>query len=166
MDWFFDNFQIFALVGLALASWLKARMDAKQAAEEERNAKRDVADQDEMFDPAEMWREAERDTPPPTWIPVEPPPVPQPVVVGPDPAVEAALQRQAELDERMREIRTIKAAREAREAKPAAQARAAKPAPGTGGPKSYPLRKALGDRKSLRQAIITREVLGPPLGLR
>ena len=38
IDLIFENFQIFLVIGLALAAWLKNRANAKEEEEAERNA--------------------------------------------------------------------------------------------------------------------------------
>ena len=97
MDWIFDNFQILALVGLALASWLKTRADAKAAEREEQEARRELENPEEFFGPDEEWvrpRHEPAPSVPPPLVRAVPPPVP---VFE----TEAELKRQMEMQERL-----------------------------------------------------------------
>lgn len=163
MDWIFDNFQILALVGLALASWLKSRSDAKAAEREAREARKEFEEPEEFFGPAENWREViERPAP------VAPPPVfktsPPPVPATPGRA-EIELKRQAEIQERLRQIRETKAVTSGGAAATRARATDRKVA-ATAAIPSTSLRSALRQRGQIRRAVVLREILGPPLGLR
>jgi hypothetical protein len=162
MDWIFDNFQILALVGLALASWLKARSDAKAARREEEEARREMEEQGDVFGPEQEWSEPQQWTPPP---------MPPPLVAKPPTLPAAAqeaeeeLKHQLQLQERLRQLRETKAVttggaaatRVRATTKKAGQTETAAP---TG------LRGILRKRSEIRRAVILREVLGPPLGLR
>ena len=174
MDWIFDNFQILALVGLALASWLKHRSDTKAAEREEREAREEMSELPDWFENEEEWQapQPERQMPPPPPLfRTAPPPVPQVVVQG-----DAELQRQQDLQERLRQVRETressarqakqaKEARQARQAKQARQARSAevKTSAATAGKLRTLLR---GDRRAVRRAILLREILGPPVSQR
>jgi hypothetical protein len=162
MDWIFDNFQILALVGLALASWLKARSDAKAAKREEEEARREMEEQGDVFGPEQEWREPQQWTPPP---------MPPPLVAKPPPLPAAAqeadeeLKHQLQLQERLRQLRETKAVTSGGAA--ATRARATTKKTGqteTAVPAG--LRGVLRKRSEIRRAVILREVLGPPLGLR
>ena len=187
MDWFYDNFQIFALVGLALASWLKARMDAKQAEQEERRAKEEMAEGTGEFEMPEPWEEEEFDRPLPQETYQMPPPipaVPPPIPASPPPippaaaraaaaAEEAAreaeaalLRHQLEIQERMSRIRERKAVTSGGASATRARSNAR---PGFAPPaqvESSSYKKLLADTDSIRRAVVMREILGPPLGLR
>ena len=168
MDWIFEHFQILALVGLALASWLKARSDAKAAEREERRAREEMAEppEEEIFGDAEEWQEPQWPTPPPPLVRSVPPPYPAEAVIQPAAESEAVLKRQFEMQERLRQLRESKVATTGGAA--ATRARnlpaeaAGKPAAAAGSA----LKAALRDRNQTRRAILMREILGPPLGLR
>lgn len=168
MDWLFDHFQLVVLVGLALASWLKHRMDAKTAEREERG---EMPDAEDVFGPGEGWGP----TPAPP-LPSVPPPlvrqVPPPLVRDSTPQysreseAEVILKRQLDMQERIRQIKASKAttsggasATRARVAASQSHAKAAQP--GKSG-----LRGVLRNPKEIRRAIVMREILGPPVGLR
>ena len=165
MDWIFDNFQILAIVGLALASWLKSRADAKAAEREEREARRELEEPEDVFGPEQEWREPQQWTPPP----VPPPLVVTPRTPPPIPAAaleaEAELKRQMQLQERLRELRETKAVTTGG----AASTRTRTATQQTGyhaAAVPVGLRNVLHKRSEIRRAVILREVLGPPLGLR
>ncbi|MCU0776878.1 MAG: hypothetical protein MUF86_04345 [Akkermansiaceae bacterium] len=164
MDWIFDNFNILAIVGIALASWLKARSDAKAAEREARRASEEMGQPaEDVFGPGEPWNEPQQ------W---EMPPAPPPLVVKPRtpppiPAVaqEAELKRQMQLQERLRELRESKAVTSGGAA--ATRTRAATQQTGyTSVAVPVGLRSVVRNRSDIRRAVILREVLGPPLGLR
>ena len=164
MDWIFDNFQILAIVGLALASWLKSRADAKAAEREEREARRELEEPEEVFGPGEPWNEPQQWTPPPM-----PPPLVVKRTPPPMPAVEreaeVEMKRQMQLQERLRELRETKAVTSGGAA--ATRTRTATRQTGyTATSIPVGLRGVLRKRSEIRRAVILREVLGPPLGLR
>jgi hypothetical protein len=162
MDWIFDNFQILALVGLALASWLKARSDAKATEREEQEARRELEEPEEFFGRGENWEMPRRPEPAPS--------VPPPLVRKAPPPIPAfetdrELKRQMEIQERLREIRETKAVTTGGAAVTRARTKSAKATkPAIKGPVS--LRAALRNRGQVRRAVLLREILGPPLGLR
>jgi hypothetical protein len=166
MDWIFDNFQILAIVGIALASWLKARSDAKAAEREERRAREEMSLPDEeVFGPGEPWNEPQQWTPPPTPPPLvipkrTPPPVPAAVV-----EIDAELKRQMQLQDRLRQMRETRAVTTGGAA--VTRKRTAKQQSGYTAPMAISgLRGVLGKRSEIRRAVVLREILGPPLGLR
>lgn len=159
MDWISDHFQILALVGLALASWLKSRSDAKALEREEREARRELEEQpEEVFGPGEAWIKPISQPAPPPLVRAIPPPVP---VFE----TEAELKRQMEMQERLRQIRETKAVTSGGAAATRARTKDAK-APNTKTAVPASLRGALRNHGQVRSAIIMREILGPPLGLR
>ena len=180
MDWILDNFQIVALVGLALASWLKARMDAKAAEQEERRAREEMADSEEMFGPPESWEEADREMSPVPPIQGFPPPLPTQVSPPPLPNVaqaaeaalreQEALQRQIDIQERLKQIRESKAVTSGGAAATRARNEARQNRPTTAVAQtaaiSPSVKQSLKQRSSIRRAIILREILGPPVSLR
>lgn len=162
MDWISENFQILALVGIALASWLKARMDAKAAKREEMEQRED----DEQSDPApeNPWHEVFQMPKAP-----QPPPLferaPPHITVVPSFEAEAELKRQAELAERLRQARAEKAVTSGGAAVTRARS-IAKTASQPAKANNTSLRSMLYDRRMLRRAFVLREVLGPPLSMR
>ena len=161
MDWIFDNFQILAIVGLALASWLKSRADAKAAEREEQEARRELEEPEEIFGPDEAWgapyQEPAYPAPPPL-VRVVPPPVPAF-------EAEAELKRQMDMQERLRQLRETKAVTSGGAAVTRARTKDAKAAK-TATAVPVGLRGALRNHGQVRRAIVMREILGPPLGLR
>lgn len=159
MDWIFDNFQILALVGLALASWLKSRADAKAAEREEQEARRELEEPEEVFGPGEAWMRPQHQpapTVPPPLVRTAPPPLPAVETQG-------ELKRQMDMQEKLRQLREAKAATGAT----VSRART-KDAKSTKTERTVPvgLRAALRNHGQVRRAIVMREILGPPLGLR
>jgi hypothetical protein len=175
MDWIFDHFQIVILIGLAAASWLKRRADSKAERAAEEEARRELAETpvEEIFGDEEPWLAPSPSVPPPLQQAAVPPPLTHHVTVTPPPLepppafenhdFDVLLQRQQDMEERLKEIRQIK------KAKPAApNARLLAPAgsrPASGHKSLNCYRKALRNPREIRQAIVMREILGPPLGL-
>jgi type IV secretory pathway VirB10-like protein len=160
MDWIFDNFQIVAIIAIVLGSFVKQFFEAKA---EERRAREEMERNppDDVFGPDEEW-ETVPTAPPPLVKRATPPPLAQPPPLRRDiEAEEAVLKRQAEMQERLR------LAREAKEAK-AREAAAATKSTGVSAKsvRKAGLRGALADRAETRRAIVLREILGPPVGLR
>jgi hypothetical protein len=162
MDWIFDNFQILALVGIALATWLKKRADDKAAEREEQEARRELEEPQEVFGPDEAWgspyQEPAPSSLPPPLVRVAPPPMPAF-------ETEAELKRQMEMQERLRQLRETKAVTSGGAAVTRERTKDAKhPKISSAVPVS--LRGALRNHSQVRRAIVMREILGPPLGLR
>jgi hypothetical protein len=161
MNWLFDNFQFVLLVAIAFASWLKHRMDTRKAEDEERRAREEMTGGDE-----DLFEEGEWELPPAAPAPSVPPPlrqvVPPPLKVEFSGVDENQLQRQQDMQERLRQAKKVKAA--AREAAVGQTygARQIKPVLG----EKMSLRKSLRDPAQTRRGIILREILGPPVGLR
>lgn len=178
MDWLFDNFQIVALVGIAFASWLKHRFDAKMAEREERGGHNaPPRDQEEDFGPEETWNNP-YDTPPPYVPPPPLPPFPQYTQVPPplpneqalrhsrEGEAAAVLKRQQDLQERLRKIKETRS----NTTGGAAATRARLASSQTGAipvvSSASSIRTALKTPAELRRAIIMKEILGPPVSLR
>jgi len=168
MDWIFDHFQIVVVIALAVASWLKHRMDAKMAEQEEPQPRQEMPDQEDVFGPDEEWRIPQEQTMPavpPPLVQVSPPPMPMAQYEAEREAT-AALKHQADLQERLRQIRETKATTtggaSATRARVAATQSHAKPAAAA----KARIRTALRRPTEIRRAIVMREILGPPLGLR
>lgn len=164
MQWIFDHFQIVALVALAVGSMIKQilerRAEAKQAGPDPRD------DESPFGDEEPSWRPE----PPPLPRRVEPPPIPR--QIGPAPAARPAaamqeetgelLRRQLEMQERFNQLRKERTTAEPARATPAAKSQLSRDKPRS----RHTIRPMLSSRASLRQAVILREILGPPAGLR
>jgi len=175
MDWILEHYEIIALVVLGLASWVKRRMDVAGAEREKRQAKQDMSDGEDVFGPATGWPQAVPSVPPPLVRPSPPPLMnqsPSRTVADYDNA--AILKQQQDLQERLRQIRETKAttggtaratttggAAATRTRVSAAQSHAKSVTPAKSS-----LRASLRQRQEIRRAIVLREILGPPLGLR
>lgn len=157
MDWIRDHLQIVVIVLLALGSWIKSRMDAKAAEQQETY-------EPEPEPPPMMERRREPSVPPPLVIPSAPPRIP---MAEYEKAREAAetLKHQQDLEARLREIRETKA----NTSGGAAVTRARVASKRLGKPTAVvpvSLRSRLRDQSEVRRAIVMREILDPPLGLR
>ncbi len=161
MNWIFDNFQFVLIVALALASWLKHRAEAKAAEAEARRELEEGAGSDDGYDAEPDWTVPE--------MPQMPPPLARPAATPPplrvDPVeMDAVLQRQQELQERLKQIKAAKVGTVAKMAK-------ARPTGSAGPPNTMVsvgpgLRAALRNPDQTRRAVVLREILGPPVGLR
>jgi hypothetical protein len=167
MEWIFDNFQIVAIVALVLGSLVKQFLEAK--AEERRARERNEQEpaDEQVFGPDEDWEEARPTTaaPPPLVRPAPPPlyrPPPLQQFEEPPTETHEALKRQLDMQERLRQIREEKSARARQAAAPPA---AVKPRAEAASATST-LRAALARPGEARRAIVLREILGPPVGLR
>ncbi|MEI8036867.1 MAG: hypothetical protein WCJ14_00620 [Verrucomicrobiota bacterium] len=172
MKWLFEHFQIVVLIGFALVSLAKRRKDLAQAGEEERRAREEMAEDAEVLG---------TDRHPP---PALPPPVarhlPQLVVkkaAAPlaragqaAPVVAAAdariLKQQQELMARLQQIRDTKATTTGGAAATRSRVSAAQRHPKAAPVATSGLRASLHSRKDIRRAVVLREILGPPVGLR
>lgn len=160
MDWIQDNFQIVIIVLLALGSWLKARMDAKAAAQEEAVA------EEEDYRPEYEVEEAEWQPPaaiPPPLVRDTIPPALPAAVHEAARETAAVLKHQQELAARLRQIRESKVVTtggaNATRLRLAAQGvKPTMPAPLT-------FRDRLSDTRELRRALVMREILNSPRGL-
>jgi hypothetical protein len=195
VDWIFDNLQIVLAVAAAFAYWLTQRKQAEQEGDEERGTETEqfptrvdgeLADEERARRIRDEIRRkiAERaggmPLPPPAVLeppPLyrrepEPPPVrtrPQPMPVEPPVAArseedpwKSVWAQQQKLQEQMKALNDAR--RKAKEfVNPQTAAVAPGPVPLVRGAS---LREELGDRDRLRRAIILREVIGPPVGLR
>jgi hypothetical protein len=152
MNFLFENLQIVVIVAAILFSGLQKLWEMKRKREEEQPWE----PQEEDFRPIEDFQPA---------VPMEdlprrvvPPPLARYV-----PAPEPELERQKKMEERLKAVR---AAKSAGTAKPAASAKSKSKnvAPPLVSPSK--LRDRLRDPKEVRRAIVMREILGPPLGLK
>lgn len=180
MDWFFDNFQILALVGLAFASWLKHRNDSKKIeADEPGHAGPESADQElpDWFDYDESWQPESVVELSPAVETALPPPLPgsQPIFSTTSQHTEmtdAELARQQQLLSKLEDLERTReqTSRQAKKAREARQAKMARPARSMNQPARPAtvshIRTILADQSKTRTAVVLREVLGPPIGLR
>jgi hypothetical protein len=120
---------------------------------------------EEIFGPGEPWNEPQQWAPPPmppplVYKPQAPPPLPSAALEA-----EAELERQNQLQERLRALRESRAVTTGGAA--ATRTRTATQQTGyTASAIPTSLRGVLRKRSEIRRAVILREVLGPPLGLR
>lgn len=151
MDWIFDHFQIVVLIALAVGSVIRQIAEtAKTKRQERKLLERRREQQDTTWEPVPV--PPRYQAPPPL-----PPSIPQAPLLAEN--NDEVLRRQMEMQEKLREIRDGKA--KAREAAPSsAQARRMPGGAPTG------IRAALRNPASTRQAIVLREILGTPVGLR
>ena len=165
MNWIFDNFQIVVLVLLGVGSLVKSVLEAKakQAAEQEAEWN---ADSEVPLDEDTSYRKIQPAVPPFLTHPATPPPL---RMAGYDAEVAKetaiALKHQQDLAERLRQIRETKATTTGG----ALATRARIAAKGVAKPlKLTPLtlRGRLRDPAEVRQALVMREILDPPVGLR
>lgn len=161
MDWIQDNFQIVIIVVLALGSWLKARMEAKTAAQEE-----DVEDRDSgsEYEAQEGEWQPPAAVPPPLERHTIPPALPAAVQEAAREAA-AILKHQQELAARLRQIREAKVVTsggaDATRLRLAGKGAATDPMT----PAPLSLSDRLGNRRELRRALVMREILNRPRGL-
>jgi len=200
MDWIFDNLQILVFIGAGIAFWLNSMRQAKAEAENERNQPPvdldEVFGPDFDFNSPPPHGEAPRQTevflPPP--VSASPPPVPAqrtqtsqrerrefpqgtPTPQRPQSphhpaeAINAELERQQNLEQRLRALRQN---RESRSSGAAATQRSvvAKRAASRGGaPDAEPIaldgiRSRLRSPREARRAVVLREILDSPVGMR
>jgi uncharacterized membrane protein len=160
MDWIFDHFQIVLIVALAFASWVKSRQDAKQAEREAREAG-ELPDMGDIFGPGEPWQpEAEPMT---NQLPPIPSKSARNALPAQEPLPNRELDRQNALREQLRQIREAKTITTGNAAATRERANAKGKAPAV---VTASLRGMLRNRGELRKAVITREILGTPVGLR
>lgn len=175
MNWIFDHFQIVVLVVLALGSWAKRRMDANRAEQDERQARREIMGEDEMSGPDDGWPQAQAvpSMPSPkagqSASPPRPPPVPSSPLGG--------LYQTAALLERLSNpidpLEKQEPPREAAKATTTGGAAATRTRVSAAQRHVHAvphvkggLRASLHNRNDIRRAVLMREILGPPLGLR
>lgn len=161
MQWIFDHFQIVVIIAVIVGSLAKQFLEAKAA---ERRA-REEQDEGDIFDPGEDWQpeypQPEPSVPPPLERTVPPPlarsATPPPLVSD----TEALLKRQQDMQDRLKQIKEAKGYTQA----PKMTSPGAKRGKSNGATSST-LQDALRDRNQVRRAFVTREILGPPVGLR
>lgn len=164
MNWIFDHFQIVVLVALGVGSMLKSFLESKARKANEQEEEVEYRD---LYPPDESYREAPAPSvPPPLTRASVPPPLRE---RGYDEAVAnenaKVLKHQMELAEHLRKIHETRATTTGGAA--ATRARIA----GRATPTSIPqietsIRSRLRNPVELRHAIVMREILDPPVGLR
>lgn len=171
MDWILDNLQIVGALVVAAAYWLNQAREAKAAEKErQRRAAEGLPDEDdaeffeepEEIDP-ELREERPRRQAPPPLVRVEPPPLPGPRAMPTGLAGE--LQRQEDLVDRLRQVRKERNQSPASGAAATQKRVAAKRKPAADAV-PVDLRTRLRNRQEVRRAVVMREILGPPLGLK
>ena len=171
MDWIFNNLQIVVIVGLALASIIKARFEANR---NQRETAAPVGERTPGDPPDTSYRKRMPPSPPPdppvTWgqlspaIPARVDEISVEVRAAREEAAKA-LKHQVDLAEHLRILKETKATTTGG----AAATRARVAAKGVAQPlKRTPLsiRKRLSDPAEVRRAFVMREILDPPVGLR
>lgn len=177
MNWLFDHFQIVAIVGIVIASWIKKRSDAQREEVETRRAIEELADEDsDWHRPPPVVptpRHSASPSIPPTRPGRIPPPLAQRTLVTPPPVQSAPalqdelLQRQIAMQEQLVEIKKEKAA-----AKLTPPPGARETQQRTMGSTSSPVTSGMSLKETLkrgdasRRAFILSEILGPPLSLK
>ena len=159
-----DHMQIFVLIAVAIASVVKHRMDAKTAGREEDRGAGEPVDPEDMFGPDTVWPPVQASVPPPLVRQAKAAGQSRPPVVADSAAI---LKQQQEIQQQLLRIKASKATTSGGAAATRHRVSAAQRHATTGEhPAKADLRGSLRHRKDLRRAIVLREVLGPPVGLR
>jgi hypothetical protein len=167
MDWIFDHLQIVVLIALGFGTWVKSRMDRARAAQEERTAPVEMAGEEEVFGPATGWPQVPAPTVPPPLVRASPPPLkrqsmPPAMPVEPYRAPVMAKAAPANMPPGpASKATTVGGAAATRTRVSAAQTHIQ-----SGQSRKAGLHASLNHRKAIRHAIVMREILGPPVGLR
>lgn len=150
MKFILENFQIVIVIGFVLATIVKQVLEKKQQQQQELPWEPEEGD--------ERAGDSRETAGPPALPQVKvPPPLPQRRTMVAD---AAELERQQKLQERLKALRDSKTP-----AAPAKAARKARPVtPALISPSK--LKASLRNRGELRRAIVLREILGPPVGLK
>lgn len=185
MDWLIDHIQLVIAVAAAFAYWLNARKQQQPEEDDEPNVRQLRDESQEAAEEAERARRireeirrkiAERvggDVTAPRPV-AGPPPVIRQLEVNPprldpepprQPMIDSALlEQQRRLQEQLEEaVRAKQRAQEIRREVPTKRRTASTAVPALAG---RGIRADLQNRESLRRAVVLREVLGPPVGLR
>lgn len=161
MDWIFNNFEIVALVVLAIGSAVKQLVESTKA-KREAPPRREVEEDEEDWFPIPIPPEYLPKAPPPLPSVPPPPPLLHKAVPPPVPGdTDEVLRRQLEMQEKLRQLRENKANKAKEPMLRAGQAKQPVRTPATAG-----VRSLLRHPSSARQAIVLREILGPPVGMR
>ncbi|MBX3740793.1 MAG: hypothetical protein KF712_07380 [Akkermansiaceae bacterium] len=149
-----NNIKILIFVGAAVLWVIGKISEARKNKEEQQQEQEQWSPEDDGYD----YDERQEPVPPP-YRPSVPPPLPR-AVAAPDPAADdRELARQRTMQERLSSLRKERAA---------VSKAGRKPAKATPQPMVSPssLKSRLRDRRELRRAIVMREILDPPVGLR
>lgn len=166
MDWIFDNLQIVGALVVAAAYWLNQAREAKALEKEAQRRQAEGVPEEELFEfPEDMDPDLREEWPrqPPVVVQVTPPPLPVPQVLTQNNST--GLQRQEHLMERLRQVRNERNQAPASGASATQKRVAAKRLP-TEAVAVTGLKSRLRQRGEIRRAIVLREVLGPPVGLK
>ena len=170
MDFIIDNIYLLILAAAGIAQWLKATQEAKK----ERENPQPKEDEFSLEELEEFIGQAERHHPVPPPLPtndggpmpgVERSPVPNLKKTNGPPSIaemsrdEGELARQEAIATQLKGLRQAKQARVAKLSTDKKEKGGSASRPGT-------LRSRLGNRRELRQAIVLREILDKPVGLR
>jgi len=155
MDFIFDNIKILIFVGAAVL-WVVGKIaEAKKKQQEQQQGQPWSPADDDGYD----YDEAPQSAPPP-YRPMVPPPLPRAAVAPPDfPSEDRELARQRAMQERLSALRKERTAVSKASKKPVKAKAAPMVSPSS-------LKARLRDRRELRRAIVMREILDPPVGLR
>lgn len=173
MDWIFEHFQVVILVVLALGSLVKTVIEKASNKRNEETWNGDGPEKEEEEEDWEYTPHRQPSVPPPVQRSAGPPPVPGSPSKTSVPSraqvsareTAAALKHQQDLAERLRQIRATKATTTGGAS--LTRARVASKNQATvfkAGPMA--LRARLKNPAEVRQAVILKEVLGSPVGLR
>lgn len=188
MDFIFDNIYILLIVAGGIASWIKNQREAKEEREQEEHRRRAMAEQAKQKSESESDFEFEEKNNPPkaqyprqASAPAVPPPIPRSAPAhiptpAPTPAprlrkagttpvevpdFSAEIARQQSLLEQLKEVKKAKPERREAPARPTySYSEKAKPVTTRG------VISRLKNRSEIRQAIVLKEILDKPLGLR
>ena len=165
MNWLLDHLTYVIIIAFAFASWVKNRAEAKNAEAEERRARGEMVNDETIFEAEDDWQ-----SPPNAPAPSVPPPLmrettPPPLRVGAA-EIDAILQHQRDIEDRLKHIREIRTTTSGNAAQTRARVAAAGKAENTARTGKTSLRDSLRDPHQTRRAIVLREILGPPVGLR
>jgi len=167
MQWLYDNFQVAALVLIALAGWIKSRVDAKLE-QEKAPEESEPYDEREVFGPYDQWEQSPSGSvaPPPLMRPTPPPFLSPAAAFEANRESEAALKHQQDLAERLRQIRETKATTTGGAKATRARVAASKLPKTVVAAVPLSLRGRLHDKGELRRAFVLKEILALPLSQR
>jgi hypothetical protein len=172
MNWIVDHFQIvIAVVGGVVYFWNQFRQAKNEEREATRRHEEEMANGYEPVEPDEEPVESYQPAAPPQLPPRLPsrrdftdsPPLAEPAQNRSVLANQRELERQANLQERLRILRATKAKTTGGASATQAQR---KPVAQPVAVRGMSLKERLRDKKEIRQAILMREILGPPVGLK
>ena len=155
MDWLLENLKLVVVLAVVVGSLVKKVLEASNTNKPAEPLPDDRLATHEKAKPAEMRHAA------PQRQAAGPPPLRQVTLPVERGALQTEVARQRELQERLRKIRDAKAHPAIPAAIPAAAPTVLKRPTISGG-----LRGQMRSSKELRRAVILREILGPPVGLR